>query len=323
MTTSPLVRLLSVTRPGLPLRRAPQAGGLLRRRRLLLPGHRLHRRGGAGCSRRRCAASWAPPRWRPGWSAARWPTPPCSRPWWTTSTAATARPSPRGMQMVMNNHIGKGGHLSAQPMGALKDFVAIDPRTDRPAVVNFPVLPGNPYRIDVAGTLELIDQYRPQLIIFGKSMVLHKEPVAEIRRFVDEQGLDTVIMYDMAHVLGLVGASLPAAVRRGRRPRHRLHPQDLLRHPAGRHRRPVPRAGRGTLRAVGGRPPAHLPRLGLQPPPGHHARAAGRHLRDEPLQGRLPDRRSSPTPRPSPGPWRPRGSRWPATRPSTTPRPTR
>jgi aminomethyltransferase len=112
---------------------------------------------------------------------------------------------PRRLQMVMNNHIGKGGHLSAQPMGALKDYVAIDPRTDRPAVINFPVLPGDSYRIDVAGTLDLIDRYRPQLIIFGKSMVLYKEPVADIRRFVDEQGLDTVIMYDMAHVLGLAG----------------------------------------------------------------------------------------------------------------------
>ena len=36
-------------------------------------------------------------------------------------------------------------------------------------------------------------------------MVLHPEPVAEIRAFLDEQGLDAVIMYDMAHVLGLVG----------------------------------------------------------------------------------------------------------------------
>jgi aminomethyltransferase len=112
---------------------------------------------------------------------------------------------PGRIGMVMNNHIGKGGHLSAQPMGALKDYVAVDPRTDRPAVVNFPVLPDNPYRIDIASTLELIAQHRPELIIFGKSMVLHKEPVAEIRRFVDGQGLDTVIMYDMAHVLGLVG----------------------------------------------------------------------------------------------------------------------
>ena len=113
---------------------------------------------------------------------------------------------PGRIRMVMNNHIGKGGHLSAQPMGALKDFVAIDPRPARPAIVNFPVLPDNPYRIDVDSTLDLIAQHRPELIIFGKSMVLHKEPVAEIRRFVDEQGLDAVIMYDMAHVLGLTGA---------------------------------------------------------------------------------------------------------------------
>jgi aminomethyltransferase len=112
---------------------------------------------------------------------------------------------PRRIGMVMNNHIGKGGHLSAQPMGALKDYVAVDPRTDRPAVVNFPVLPGDHYRIDVARTLDLIDQHRPELIIFGKSMVLYKEPVAEIRRFLDDQGLDSVVMYDMAHVLGLTG----------------------------------------------------------------------------------------------------------------------
>lgn len=112
---------------------------------------------------------------------------------------------PHRIPMVMNNHIGKGGHLSAQPMGALKDYVAIDPRTDRPAVVNFPVLLENPYCIDVGETLKEIEEHRPKLIIFGKSMVLHKEPVAEIRSFVDEQGYDTVIMYDMAHVLGLVG----------------------------------------------------------------------------------------------------------------------
>lgn len=107
--------------------------------------------------------------------------------------------------MVMNNHIGKGGHLSAQPMGALRDFVAIDPRTDRPAVVNFPVLPENEYRIDLDATFNLIYRYRPQLIILGKSMVLHREPVAEIRRFLDEQQLDSILMYDMAHVLGLTG----------------------------------------------------------------------------------------------------------------------
>jgi len=112
---------------------------------------------------------------------------------------------PRRIAKVVNNHIGKGGHLSAQPMGALRDFVARDPRREQPAVVDIPVLPENPYKADVPALLELIEQERPELIILGKSMVLHPEPVAEVRRFLDERGMDTVLMYDMAHVLGLVG----------------------------------------------------------------------------------------------------------------------
>jgi aminomethyltransferase len=118
---------------------------------------------------------------------------------------ADRRSEPRRIRRVMNNHIGKGGHLSAQPMGALRDFVARDPHTERPAVVNFPVLAENPYKIDVAATLELIGEYRPELIIFGKSMVLHKEPVAEIRRYLNAAHIDAVVMYDTAHVLGLIG----------------------------------------------------------------------------------------------------------------------
>lgn len=118
---------------------------------------------------------------------------------------ADRKREPRRIRRVMNNHIANGGHLSSQPIGALRDFVARDPVTGRPAVVNFPVLVDNPYQVDVPATLELIDKYRPELIIFGKSMVLHKEPVAEIRQFLDDQGLDAVLMYDMAHVLGLLG----------------------------------------------------------------------------------------------------------------------
>lgn len=112
---------------------------------------------------------------------------------------------PRRIRKVMNNHIIKGGHLSAQPMGALKDYVARDPRTEKAAVVNFPVREDYPYRIDVAGTLELLAEHRPELVILGKSMVLHPEPVAELRAFIDELDLDCMLMYDMAHVLGLVG----------------------------------------------------------------------------------------------------------------------
>ena len=119
---------------------------------------------------------------------------------------ADRKQEPRRIASVMNHLISKGGHLSAQPMGALRDYVAHDPRTERPAVVNFPVLADNPYRIDLPAALELIGRHRPELIIFGKSMVLYKEPVAEIRQFVEAESIDTVLMYDMAHVLGLVGS---------------------------------------------------------------------------------------------------------------------
>jgi aminomethyltransferase len=122
---------------------------------------------------------------------------------------------PRRIRQVMNNYIGKGGHLSAQPMGALRDFVARDPKTERPAVVPFPVLRENPYKIDVPLALNLIDEFKPEFIIFGKSMVLHKEPVAEIRGFLDDQRIDAVILYDMAHVLGLVGPHFQEPFKEG------------------------------------------------------------------------------------------------------------
>lgn len=122
---------------------------------------------------------------------------------------------PRRIRSVMNNHIAKGGHLSAQPMGALRDFVARDPQTERPAVVNFPVLPDNPYKIDVAAALDLIEEYRPEMIIFGKSMVLHREPVSDICRFLEEQDMRALVLYDMAHVLGLIGPHFQEPFKEG------------------------------------------------------------------------------------------------------------
>jgi len=118
---------------------------------------------------------------------------------------ADRKAEPRRIGKVLNNHIAKGGHLSAQPMGALRDYVARDPRTEMPAVVDIPVLAENPYKADVPALLDLIEKERPELIILGKSMVLHPEPIYEVRTFLDAVGIDAVLMYDMAHVLGLVG----------------------------------------------------------------------------------------------------------------------
>jgi len=113
--------------------------------------------------------------------------------------------TPRRIRKVMNHHLGRGGHLSCQPMGALRDFLAIDPQSDKLAAINFPVLPENPYQIDLERTEEYLHQHKPELIILGKSMVLHREPLTNLRRMVDGMKVKPFIMYDMAHVLGLIG----------------------------------------------------------------------------------------------------------------------
>ena len=121
----------------------------------------------------------------------------------------------RRMAKVMNHHIIRGGHLSAQPMGALRDFVARDPVTEKPAVVNFPVLPEDPFCVDLEACRELMARHRPELVILGKSMTLYREPVAEIRAMVDELGIACMVMYDMAHVLGLAGPVFQDPFREG------------------------------------------------------------------------------------------------------------
>jgi len=90
-------------------------------------------------------------------------------------------------------------------MGALRDYVSHDSQTESPAVIPFPVLKEDPYQIDLVKTEELLNLHQPELIVLGKSMILYKEPLTEIRRMISGMKPKPVILYDMAHVLGLVG----------------------------------------------------------------------------------------------------------------------
>jgi len=104
------------------------------------------------------------------------------------------------MSTVMNNHLNFGGHLSAQPFGALFNFVEGN-------VVNFPLDEKNPYKIDTEKMLELMDEHQPPLVVFGKSMFLHPEPVRRLREYTDQaDGYQPIIMYDAAHVMGILGS---------------------------------------------------------------------------------------------------------------------
>jgi glycine/serine hydroxymethyltransferase len=111
----------------------------------------------------------------------------------------------RKMHAVMNNELTKGGHLSAQPMGALFNLVADNLQTGKENVFNFPVLKDNPYRADTSKLADLIQSVKPELIIFGKSMFLCQEPVKFVSGLTRQMDPRPIIMYDMAHVLGLYG----------------------------------------------------------------------------------------------------------------------
>ncbi len=128
---------------------------------------------------------------------------------------ANLKVEPARITLAFNNHIGRGGHLSSQPMGALRDYIAKHPKSERFAVINFPVLPDNPYKIDVEETAKLLDLYDPELIVLGKSMIIHREPVAQLKALVKDKPAPPLIMYDMAHVLGLVGPHFQEPFKEG------------------------------------------------------------------------------------------------------------
>lgn len=112
----------------------------------------------------------------------------------------------RRMRLVLNNDLIYGGHLSSQPMGSLFNYVEEDPATGKERVISFPALKDNPYKTDLEKLGELLDARRPELVVFGKSMFLYPEPVKFVADIVRDWKDRPVLMFDMAHVLGLYGA---------------------------------------------------------------------------------------------------------------------
>jgi len=105
----------------------------------------------------------------------------------------------RRLPCVMNNNLNYGGHLSAQPFGALFNFA-------EDHIVNFPTDEKNPYKVDTDKLFSLVGENRPALIVFGKSLFLHPEPIRQLRSFLDTiPDYRPLVMYDGAHVLGILG----------------------------------------------------------------------------------------------------------------------
>jgi glycine/serine hydroxymethyltransferase len=111
----------------------------------------------------------------------------------------------RKLRAVLNNALTAGGHLSSQPMGALFNYVDENPETGEENTRNIPVLKDNPYRVDTEKLGQLLHAVKPELIVFGKSMFIYKEPVRFVQDILKDWNPKPVVMFDMAHVLGLYG----------------------------------------------------------------------------------------------------------------------
>jgi glycine hydroxymethyltransferase len=95
--------------------------------------------------------------------------------------------------VVMVNSTPGGGHISHHRAGSVGKYTT--------NIVNFPLTPDG-YHIDVERTIELIRAVSPKVLIFGKSLFLYPEPVAELADICRQRKI--TVLYDGAHVLGLI-----------------------------------------------------------------------------------------------------------------------
>jgi len=113
------------------------------------------------------------------------------------------------LPLAMNNGLNSGGHLSAQPFGALFNFLEGEP-------VAIPLMKDNPYKVNVPEMLSLVEKNRPPIIIFGKSVFLHPEPVRALSEHLSTMsGYSPLVMYDGAHVLGILGPCFQEPLKEG------------------------------------------------------------------------------------------------------------
>lgn len=108
------------------------------------------------------------------------------------------------------------GHAAGeQPFSVLLDVTAIDKATGEHAVLQLPTQKENPYRVDLLATADLFFRADPEIIVLGRSAVLHPEPIAEICRIAQARRKRPILLYDASQVLGLLGPHFQRPFRDG------------------------------------------------------------------------------------------------------------
>jgi glycine hydroxymethyltransferase len=107
--------------------------------------------------------------------------------------AALTQPGDTVLSVPLNS----GGHISHKPVGA--------PGIMRLRVIDLP-WDNSEFNIDIDGSIRLIRELRPRLVILGGSVYLFPHPVRELAEVVHEVG--GYLMHDSAHVLGLIAGGV-------------------------------------------------------------------------------------------------------------------
>jgi len=101
--------------------------------------------------------------------------------------------------------IPKGGHISHAPFETSSGRKIYGTAgTVRGLDIKYLAFDEKEMNIDPDGSIKIIREYKPELILFGASVFLFPHPVKEVREIANEVG--ATIGYDAAHVAGLIGS---------------------------------------------------------------------------------------------------------------------
>jgi glycine hydroxymethyltransferase len=113
----------------------------------------------------------------------------------------------RGGDSLIVNSTDAGGHISHSFFGVMGRRIqtrgqVLKAGKENSVHLQFFPLTEDHYHIDVAKTIDLIENFKPNMLVMGKSLYLFPDPVKELAPICKQ--LEIPILYDGAHVLGLI-----------------------------------------------------------------------------------------------------------------------
>jgi len=113
----------------------------------------------------------------------------------------------RGGDAIIVNSTPAGGHISHNSIGVFGRRIqnrgaSLNLENEKHIPLHFFPLAEDGYHVDVQGSIDLIEQVSPRLIVLGKSLFLFPEPLPQLAAICKQKGIP--ILFDAAHVFGLV-----------------------------------------------------------------------------------------------------------------------